>query len=108
MTNSYRLDDPYGPIPPLELNPGTAFALYMDRGPKGPCGQCMNTTCDWAQLHLFDTFEELKKARIGRNGVKAHVIMGVVGEWSSPGHVTIVDHREQKNEHGITEEAASR
>ena len=98
MTDSYRLDDPYGSLPPLELKQGTAFALYMDRGPQGPCGQCMSITCDWAQLHLFDTIDELKAAKIGRDGVKAHVIIGVVGEWSSPGHLTIVDHREKKND----------
>lgn len=103
MTNYHRLDDPFGPLPPLELKPGTAFALYVDQGPSGPCGQSMDTTCPWAQLHLFDTYEELKEAKIGRKGVKAHVIFGIVGEWSSPGHLTIVDNRKESDESARTE-----
>ena len=98
MTNSYQLNDLYGHLPPLELKQGTAFALYVDQGPKGVCGQSCDITCPWAQLHVFDSIEELSQARIGRNGVKAFVMQGVIGEWSAPGHLTIVDHRKATDE----------
>lgn len=93
MTNSYRLDAPYGPLPQLKLKPGMAFALYVDQGPKGACAQSCDITCPWAQLHLFDSQEQMMDSKIGRNGDKAFLMRGVVDEWSSPGHLSIVDYR---------------
>lgn len=33
--------------------------LYLDDGPKGPCGQCMSITSPWRRLYLFDDYEEM-------------------------------------------------
>ncbi len=85
MTKYYRLDALYGPMPPIELKPVSAFALYVDQGPKGACGQGGDITCPWAQLHLFDNIDQMMEAKIGRDGVKAFVIRGVADEWSSQG-----------------------
>lgn len=75
----------------IDLVPGTAWAIYSDNGPQGPCGQCMRITCPHAIFMTWPTEdamrEELKSFEF-RN--KKHTLMmGVVGEWTAGGVLKI-------------------
>lgn len=78
----------------LDLRLGTAWALYVDRGPSGPCGQGMRITCSHAQFHTWPTEDDMRRELPSirwRN--KKHVLFfGVVGEYTSGGAVSVVNH----------------
>lgn len=83
------VDQTYGRGVTIDLKPGTAWMLYMDDGPGGPCGQSMRTTCPHGVLHVWPNEDAMRAAMaasgsVGRNK-KAKVMYGVVDEWTSPG-----------------------
>lgn len=84
----YELDALYGQELTLNLRPGNAWALYMDDGPGGPCGQSMRTTCPHSVLYIWPDEASMRKAmetkNLGRNK-RARWMYGVVGEWTTPG-----------------------
>ena len=81
----------------LDLSPGRALLIYTDDGPDGPCGQSMRTTCPHAVIHWFPseafmrTWIAENQNNLGRNK-KCDVRMVVIGDWSSPGVISLCTH----------------
>ena len=79
----------------LDLKKGQGWVLYFDNGPSGPCGQSFRTVCPHAELHVFndeDSLREFLASKPFRNP-KGMQMLGVVGEWTSPGVFSVVDRR---------------
>ena len=71
----------------IDLKPGTAWMLYSDTGPGGPCGQSCRTTCPHAVFSIWPNEEAMRvelENGIGRNK-KCRLMWGVVGEYTSGG-----------------------
>ena len=92
------LDTEHGDeLPPIELKPGMAWALVVDDGPGGPCGQSMRTTCPHARFFVWPNEAAMRKTieekNLGRRGSRERSWHGVVGEWASGGvfGVTVFD-----------------
>jgi hypothetical protein len=101
MKTSFEItesDRTYGKPISVDLKPGTAWAIYMDDGPGGPCGQSMRTTCPHAILCTWPNEDAMREAmkdkNFGRNK-KAKVMFGVIDSWSSPGVLTLAIHKEE-------------
>jgi len=86
-------DITYGQPINLHLSPGTAWCLYWDEGPGGPCGQSMRITCPHAILMTWSNEEDMRSAmetHKWRN--KKHKIMwGVIDQWVSGGVFKIIN-----------------
>lgn len=71
----------------LNLGSGMAWCLYSDEGPSGICGQSMDTTCPHTYLTIWPNEDAMRNdmegKKPGRNGKRARVMHGVVGEWST-------------------------
>lgn len=71
----------------LCLENGMGWCLYSDEGPSGPCGQSCDTTCPHAYLAVWPSEDAMREAmeskKAGRNGVRARVMWGVIGEWTA-------------------------
>lgn len=77
----------------LELKPGMAWAMYMDEGPTGICGQSMSITCPHCVFATWPDEEAMRAdvKKIGRGGSKSRIHWGVVGEWGTA-NCGIVEH----------------
>ena len=82
-SHCYNLNQPYGEELHLTLKPGMAWAMYVDSGPKGPCGQSMSITCPHFYFYTWPDEESMRKSKIGRNGSKKVIHWGVIGEWGT-------------------------
>jgi hypothetical protein len=88
----YDLADEHRQAPMITWKPGTAWVLYSDDGPSGPCGQCMSTTCPWTILYVFKNEDEMREAvkgEIGRKGRKAKTIYGIIGDYTAGGRFMV-------------------
>lgn len=71
------------PFPLPALTPGMCVVLWTDKGPGGPCGQTMSTTCPWAGLAIFPdevTARETLAAHPPRRGRQFDIRYIIVGE----------------------------
>lgn len=96
----YSLNDPHTEELTITIKPGTAWALYTDFGPSGPCGQSCDITCPWATLYFSDAGEEFiewLRRNPPRRGVRSNLITGIVGQFSSGnGSVVLVKKTEEE------------
>lgn len=89
-----ELDRTYGEGVNLQMQPGSAWALYQDGGPIGGCGQGGRTTCPHTVMMVWENEECMRKAierGIGRNK-RQPIAHGVVDEWTSAGVFAIEVH----------------
>lgn len=94
---SHDLDRMNGNALSLTLKPGMYWALYLDDGPGGPCGQSMRTTCPHTVLHVWPDEAAMRAgggfAKFGRNK-NGRWMYGVVDEYTSRGVFRIEIHGE--------------
>lgn len=96
----YSLDRPYGESLHLTLKPGMAWAMYMDHGPLGICGQSMSITCPHCVFAVWPSEAEMRRsmeAGAFRKGVKSNMQYGVVGEYST-GNGSVVIYKAEGGE----------
>lgn len=80
------------PIDLPKLKPGMVVSMYMDSGPTGFCGQSMNITCPWQEIHIFNNVDEFNEfGQNHRNGSKNLFAYTVVGDYGT-GNMRVVDH----------------
>lgn len=82
----YSLNEPYREPLQLTLKPGMAWAMYMDHGPLGPCGQSMSVTCPHCVFAIWPSEPEMRRsmeAGVFRKGSKSNMQYGVIGEYST-------------------------
>lgn len=87
-----QIDKTYGTGATIDLKPGTAWAIYSDQGPQGPCGQSMDTTCPHTVLMTWPN-EEAMKAEMDSfkpRNKKHTLIWGVVDEYTAGGVFIVV------------------
>jgi hypothetical protein len=96
---SFDLDQMYGESTAVHFAPGTAWLLYSDAGPGGPCGQGMRTTCPHTYLMTWPNEAAMRQAmqqETWRN--KKHQLMyGVVDEYTVGGVFRVI--QAVNNEH---------
>lgn len=66
------------------LSPGMCVVVWTDKGPGGPCGQSMSTTCPWGGLAIFPDLETARdeiQARPPRRGDRFDLRYFVVGDF---------------------------
>lgn len=89
------LDDLHFPGASITLRPGNVLSIIHDDGPSGPCGQCMSITCPHTMIHWYPSEDAYRANRpTHRNGVRTRERVVVVGDWASPGRVSLTVHPE--------------
>jgi len=91
---SRDLDQTYGAGALLDLKPGTAWLLYCDNGPGGPCGQSMRTTCPHSYLMTWPNEDAMRRdLQDAKWRNKKHTLMwGVVDEYTTGGVFRVINH----------------
>ena len=71
----------------IPLRRGNCIVVYSDKGPLGPCGQSMCTTCPHTYLYWFpdeDTMKaKLNDGTIGRRGSRPRIEYVVIGDYGT-------------------------
>ena len=96
MKQRFDLQRPYSGGLTLTLKPGMAWLIYTDRGPVGPCGQSMSTTCDHSVFAVFESEDQLREYVQSwvRHGKAWNLQYGVIGEWSTGNGAVVVQRKE--------------
>lgn len=83
----------------LNIVPGSVLSIITDEGPVGVCGQSMSITSPHTTIHWYPSEDGYRarppQPRPGKN-TRERVV--VVGDWSSPGPISLVEHRDTRED----------